>query len=179
MPISPDDDGSNHLLQRRFGGHPAVANRPSEYRLDVIAVDVPELVRSAGGWLFDRVRSGWHISVDIGGTESDIRPLQILGVTSDALRTVNPQEGGSLLALSARKMHADKHVRARFAVALKRGDDVILWGDPGQAERNYQLHDLRYKPSNAAQAFKTHAFIAAGISMESLESAEQFRARMR
>lgn len=33
------------------------------YRLDVIATDVADVVRSAGGWLYDRVGAGWEVNV--------------------------------------------------------------------------------------------------------------------
>jgi len=29
------------------------------YRLDVVAADVADVVRFAGGWLFDRAMAGW------------------------------------------------------------------------------------------------------------------------
>ncbi len=32
---------------------------PGRYLLDVTASDIADLVRSAGGWLFDRSMAGW------------------------------------------------------------------------------------------------------------------------
>ncbi len=49
------------------------------YELAVIGLDVAEVVRAAGGWICDRVRAGWRVSVLVP-TGSDTRPLQILGV---------------------------------------------------------------------------------------------------
>ncbi len=49
------------------------------YRLDVVARDVSEVVRFAGGWLVDRVMAGWDVTVLISADE-DTRPLEILGV---------------------------------------------------------------------------------------------------
>ena len=33
------------------------------YRLDVVAGSVVDVVRFAGGWLFDRAMAGWDVSV--------------------------------------------------------------------------------------------------------------------
>ena len=52
------------------------------YRLDVVAADVADVVKFAGGWLFDRAMAGWDVTVlvaDRRGDPSDDRPLQILG----------------------------------------------------------------------------------------------------
>ena len=64
------------------------------YRLDVVAADVVDVVRFAGGWLFDRVMAGWDVTVlltDLADRPDD-RPLQILGVgvldLEDALASV-------------------------------------------------------------------------------------------
>src|SRR3984885_16045374 len=50
-----------------------------KYRLDVVGVSPADVVRSAGGWLYDRVRAGWQVAVLLP-PHSDTRPLQILGV---------------------------------------------------------------------------------------------------
>src|ERR1700688_3322744 len=57
--------------------HPPIQHslRP---RLAVLAPSVVEVVRSAGGWLFDRAMAGWNVTV-ITSDHSDSRPLQILG----------------------------------------------------------------------------------------------------
>src|SRR5258708_15035725 len=55
------------------GGEPGV-----RYRLDVVAADVADVVRFAGGWLFDRAMAGWDVTV-IVADHSHERPLQILG----------------------------------------------------------------------------------------------------
>src|SRR6201999_4509172 len=33
------------------------------YRLDVVAADVADVVKFAGGWLFDRAMAGWDVTV--------------------------------------------------------------------------------------------------------------------
>ncbi|MCV7282193.1 hypothetical protein H7J88_21410 [Mycolicibacterium flavescens] len=37
----------------------------SNYRLDVASATVAEAVRYAGGLMFDRVRAGWRVVVDL------------------------------------------------------------------------------------------------------------------
>ena len=48
------------------------------YRLDVVAADVADVVKFAGGWLFDRAMAGWDVTVLVAD-HPDERPLQILG----------------------------------------------------------------------------------------------------
>ena len=56
------------------------------YRLDVVAANVPEVVKYAGGGLVDRVMAGWDVTVLIDSTE-DLRPLDILGVETQDLES--------------------------------------------------------------------------------------------
>jgi hypothetical protein len=176
MSMPPDINPTNLRSQRRASRRLAAANLPAVYRLDVFGSDVVDVVRSAGGWLFDHVMAGWHINVDVG-TVADARPLQILGVRESALHDVTTQELPAIIALTSHILDDDSDVRARVAAALRRGgDDVIVWGDPGRTERNYQFDNRQYQPSTAARMFKTHALIAAGVSGEALDTVERFRA---
>jgi hypothetical protein len=54
------------------------------YQLDVVASDVTDIVRSAGGWLFDRARGGWEVTAFVP-EDCDPRPLHILGVKTLSL----------------------------------------------------------------------------------------------
>ena len=45
------------------------------YRLDVVAADVADVVKFAGGWLFDRAMAGWDVTVLLVD-HPDERPLQ-------------------------------------------------------------------------------------------------------
>lgn len=56
------------------------------YRLDVVAPNVDDAVRAAGGWMFDRVMAGWDVRVMVaeGG---DFRPLRIIGAEIADLET--------------------------------------------------------------------------------------------
>ena len=58
----------------------------TRYRLDVLASSVSDVVRSAGGWLFDRAMAGWEVNLLIADPP-DARPLQILGISVFPLET--------------------------------------------------------------------------------------------
>ena len=66
------------------------------YRLDVVAADVADVVRAAGGWMYDRVMAGWDVTVLLADG-ADERPLHILGVETADLE--------SALALWAERPH--------------------------------------------------------------------------
>src|SRR5262245_1855902 len=52
----------------------------ARYRVDVVATTVSDVVRCAGGWIFDRVMQGWAVNVLIT-QPCDTRALAILGAT--------------------------------------------------------------------------------------------------
>jgi hypothetical protein len=76
-----------HAIERspRLRERPKVAGAVSfPYQLDVVASDVTDIVRSAGGWLFDRARGGWEVTAFVP-EGCDPRPLHILGVKTLSL----------------------------------------------------------------------------------------------
>src|SRR5439155_14971420 len=60
------------------GSRHGAAELDMRYRLDVVAADVVDVVKFAGGWLFDRAMAGWDVTVLLVD-HPDERPLQILG----------------------------------------------------------------------------------------------------
>ena len=60
-----------------------------KYRLDVVASSPADVVCSVGGWLYDRVRAGWEVTVLLP-QPSDTRPLQILGMHASDLASQMP-----------------------------------------------------------------------------------------
>ena len=58
------------------------SGRHGKYQLDVTACDVADVVRHAGGWLYDRARAGWDVTVVVTG-DCDVTPLRILGVRTE------------------------------------------------------------------------------------------------
>ena len=102
------------------------------YRLDVVAADVVDVVRFAGGWLFDRAMAGWDVTVLVAD-HPDERPLQILGAQmldlEDALASVGHRPPPQALAAAADLFGCDSRVRQGVLQALDQGvTEVTLWG---------------------------------------------------
>jgi len=138
----------------------------SRYRLTVVAADVADAVGSAGGWLFDRARAGWDVTVAVAGV-GDPRPLQILGVTQAQIETdlaaaVRAVSAGSTLAINAQLLATDEQLRDQVGVLVNRGAvDVAVWG--GDAPAGFGTDDgdrTEHVLSAAARAFKTVALKA-------------------
>ncbi len=96
--------------------------RGSELRITVLAPTVVDVLQGAGGWIFDRARMGWTVSVGVA-EPSDDRPLRILGVHlldfDFLLRTVHDEAIPSALAVAA-TLHAHEG-QVRDAVCESRG----------------------------------------------------------
>jgi hypothetical protein len=152
------------------------------YRLDVVAADVADVVRFAGGWLFDRTMAGWDVTVLVAG-HPDERPLQILGAaTLDleyALATAGHRPPPQTLAAAADLFGCDSRVRQGVLQALDQGaTEVTLWGQTWPTELDDSVGLVEHRLSAAAQAFKAQALAAAGISVGSVGPVERFRSRV-
>ena len=91
------------------GSHPALFR----YRLDVIASNADDVVRSAGGWLFDRAMGGWDVNLLITDP-SDARPLRILGIRTcspDSVESVMKSPRTQAIAVAADVFNTDARVR--------------------------------------------------------------------
>ena len=139
-----------------------------KYRLDVVASSPADVVCSVGGWLYDRVRAGWDVSVLLphGG---DSRPLQILGVHAADLdsQILSASTGCAArgLAVSADMFTADVRIRQQVLNALDRWmTEVTLWHDGWPLAVGHRTTTVQHVLSSAARAFKRHALTAAGIS---------------
>ncbi|MDT5154039.1 MAG: hypothetical protein QOI01_5772 [Mycobacterium sp.] len=167
------------MSARTFGTRSrANTGRLGKYQLDVTACDVVDVVRSAGGWLFDRSMAGWNVNVIMPGG-CDPLPLQILGVNAgprDEDDDTTAPARALALAASADAVCVDDELRTNVLRAMKRGiGDVLIWGNswPEGIERGVDLveHEL-----SAARAFKGHALAALGLS-EPVGTTEAFRGR--
>jgi hypothetical protein len=155
------------------------SGRHGKYQLDVTACDVTDLVRHAGGWLYDRAMAGWDVSVLLS-REGDVTPLRILGLRTQrpALEDDSSAPARALaLATSADALAANPLLREDVFRAMKRGlVEVTLWGDfaggqqrsdPGRrfgangVDRG--VESVTHVLSSAARAFKAHALRAAGL----------------
>jgi hypothetical protein len=155
------------------------------YRLDVVAASVTDVVRFAGGWLFDRAMAGWDVTVLVPdqADQPDDRPLQILGAqTLDleyALASVHTRPRPQALAVAADLFGCDSRVRQGVLQALDHGvTEVTLWGETWPAELAETVGLVQHRLSMAAQTFKARALAAAGVPEASIGLAETFRSGM-
>jgi hypothetical protein len=152
------------------------------YRLDVVAADVADVVRFAGGWLFDRSMAGWDVTVLLAD-RADERPLQILGAQildlEYALATVGHRPPPQTLAAAADLFDCDSRVRQGVLQALDQGaTEVTLWGHTWPVELHSHVSLVEHRLSAAAQAFKAQALAAAGLPTPSSGAIEMFRSRV-
>jgi hypothetical protein len=143
------------------------------YRLDVVASSVVDVVKFAGGWLFDRAMAGWDVTVlllDHAADQPDDRPLQILGAQTvdleDALAAigsgVEARPRPQALAAAADLFGCDPRVRQGVLQALDHGaTEVTLWGETWPAELDESVGQVQHRLSMAAQTFKAEALAAA------------------
>ncbi|HNM83243.1 MAG TPA: hypothetical protein PKI77_01840 [Mycobacterium sp.] len=143
------------------------AGAPARHRLDVIAGSVPDVVRSAGGWLADRALAGWEVNVFVPDAD-DLAPLRILGVTphrwTDApANRANPHRP-TAVAVSADMMSSESTVRDHLAGEIAREvPEVTVWGTDVPSDLVARLQSVEHVPSGAARAFKRHAMRAAAL----------------
>ncbi|WP_156771978.1 hypothetical protein [Mycobacterium sp. 1245805.9] len=148
------------------------------YRLDVVAASAVDVVRSAGGWLFDRVRAGWVVSVLTDAP--DARPLRILGLRTVDLKStslsefLSPSDGtGRSLAVSAEVFTTDALVREQVCKAIDHHlTEVALWGQGRTAGVNRAMTRVQHVLSPAARVFKGYALAAAGTLCDLVEPTE-------
>jgi hypothetical protein len=152
------------------------------YRLDVVASNVADVVRFAGGWLFDRSMAGWDVTVLLTdlADHPDVRPLQIIGArTLDlerALASVDDRPRPQALAAAADLVGCDSRVRQGVLQALDHGvTEVTLWGDTWPAELDGSVGLVQHRLSMAARMFKGKALAAAALPVSAIDHAESFR----
>jgi hypothetical protein len=149
------------------------------YRLDIVAPSVTEVVRFAGGWVFDRVMAGWDVTVLVADTREDPLPLHILGAdTADlevALTRGLTEPHPHSLAVAADLYGTDARIREGVWRALDSGrTEVTLWGEhwPAELER---VDSVEHRLSCAARAFKARALAAASLPVDRIAFTETFR----
>lgn len=149
------------------------------YRLDVVAPSSVEVVRYAGGWLFDRVLAGWEVRVLVDGIEDD-RPLRILGTEvldlESAVQAMTLDPRPNSLAVAAEMFGRDARVRQGVLGALDHGEtEVTLWGESWPSELNSSIDSVEHRLSVAARAFKAQALAAADLPSSAIGITETFR----
>jgi hypothetical protein len=150
----------------RIGQSPALG-----YTVTVLAEDTAAVVTAAGGLIFDRASAGWKVKTYLvspcGG-----RPLRILGVSHTGLVTVDPsgQRPTHLpdaLVMSASLYNANSIVRQYIGAACSSQQvDVAIWGGEWPMDLAPGIGPVEHRLSSAAQKFKWHAMVAAGVPPE-------------
>lgn len=150
-------------------------------RLTAIAPSTAEVVRRAGGWLFDQVMAGWDVTV-VTADQGESRALQILGVRGRDLETVfaGPVAGPCLQAVAVHADLYDSDVRVRKMVLMAgegNGAEIRLWGDSDMLPEDFDCGAdcVSHQLSLAARAFKAQALAAADIKGEPTADTEVFR----
>jgi hypothetical protein len=165
-PFSNDDDSVEGFVP---GGRPHAGARINRYQLHVVGSRMADVVQSAGGWLCDRARAGWDVTVLVADHQ-DARPVSILGATALAgdaefASIMRPASRGGALAISSDLLASDTRVRDDVLRLLKRGlTEVIVWGDEWPAELGRKVDPVQHHMSCAARAFKARALVAAAGS---------------
>jgi hypothetical protein len=151
------------MASRRFsqvGGAAGSAPLPG-YRIVVVASTVSHVVEAAGGFLCDRARAGWEVSVLLAGA-CDPRPLTVLGVSEcsagDAVSVIGGLPHGARVMVGADLLRDDAQARDALSRFTRQGcGGVRIWGGPAQAEVDNGLEPDPHRLSRAAIAFKAHA----------------------
>lgn len=161
-------DGSGVAAPRwRSDGDSAAEGGLHRYRLVVLGTGVSDVVESVGGFLCDRARAGWDVSVLLA-RPCDMRPLAVLGVAAQELDTdvtavLRGLSGAAAIAVGADMLTDDVLVRDDVARVVAEGlTEVIVWGRPGSGGFGDRLEPAAHPLSVAATAFKRHALVAAG-----------------
>ncbi|MGV9408701.1 hypothetical protein ACWDOP_02205 [Nocardia sp. NPDC003693] len=149
------------------------------YKVAVGARNPAEVVRFAGGWLFDRVHAGWDVTVVVS-EHGDPRPLQILGANvlhlDECLAWGAYDQWPHLLVLDTALFAADPRVASIVMGTVDSGrSDVMLWGEVVPDELSRRMGSVNHRLSSAAKAFKARACAAAAVPAGSAEQEEVFR----
>ena len=180
--VTPTFDISEYGLRSTTPRAQQAPDESLRYRFDVLAASAVDVVRSAGGFLYDRAMAGWEVTVllprqtDCRYVE-DSRPLRILGVrVVDLQSELTCETDGPMphsLAVSVGACTADARVRDRLVKARgHRLTEVALWGDGWPLDMNRGMTRVQYVLSAAARVFKRQALTAAGIICETVDPTE-------
>lgn len=144
----------------------------------VAAPGMAQVVRFAGGWLFDQVMAGWDVTV-LTADHADTRPLRILGASSVHLECALPLLARGLrphaVAACADLYGSDARVRMMVLEALGKGTaDVRLWGDRWPPDLDGAAASVPHRLSVAARAFKAQALAAVAAPVQASDVTEVF-----
>jgi hypothetical protein len=166
------------FLKRTGMGVRGSATELPIYDLVALTADVNDTVTSAGGWLCDRVRAGWRVTV-LAPPNSNLRPLQILGVRISSFDDETDLLGNTppaAIAVAADILRADERIRDEILRIVERGTaEVTFWADVGSFEADIRFSKVAHRLSDAARAFKAQAAASASIPTSPVSVREEFR----
>ncbi|GAA5052161.1 hypothetical protein GCM10023318_24440 [Nocardia callitridis] len=146
----------------------------------MVAPTMVDVIRFAGGWLFDRAMAGWDVTAVVTD-HTDARPLHIIGARAvdleaamaTTVRSPLPQS----IAVDVDLYSSDRRVRNGVLEVLDRGKagEVTLWGEGCPKELDYRVGAVEHRLSVAARAFKAQALRAAAAPAEVVGATEMFR----
>lgn len=151
---------------------------PLRHRLAIVAPNTVDVVRYAGGLIFDRMAAGWEVVAVLTETH-DVRPLEIVGalvvdLTTALASPVHDTWPESVL-VAPEIFVADARVRAGVIDCLDGGlNELAVWGEDLPEELATRVTSVHHRLSVAARAFKRCALGAAGIGPQADESIEVF-----
>lgn len=168
-------------MKQSSGPAPKPVDPDMRYHFDVVGLNVLDVVRAAGGWLYDRATAGWDVTVLIFDLDDqDVRPLRILGARALDLASVllrwEQRPRPETIAVSAEMFDSHPPVRRGVLRALEHSStEVTLWGDV-PAELDQDVDARQHRLSAAATAFKTQALMGLNAGPETpLSGVEIFR----
>ena len=146
----------------------------------MVAPTMVDVIRFAGGWLFDRAMAGWDVTAVVTD-HTDARPLRIIGARAvdleSAMTTTVRSPLPQSIAVDADLYSSDLRVRKGVLDVLDRGraGEVTLWGEACPEELDYRVGAVEHRLSLAARAFKAQALRAASAPSDVVGVTELFR----
>ncbi|MDA2893112.1 hypothetical protein PDG61_19475 [Mycolicibacterium sp. BiH015] len=151
-------------IPRRKTGVRTAGEVTRTYRLTVIAADVDGAVASAGGWLCDRVRAGWQVTVCVPDG-SDVTALTVLGVHAEMMEPAADvlRDTPAAVAVDARVLRHDDELKKTMLRLVDEGRvEVTVWGTSALFGSDRRFETVRHQLSRASRAFKAYAMRASG-----------------
>lgn len=127
-----------------------------------------------GGWLFDRAKAGWDVTVFVADAD-DARPLRILGAEIGDLDwgLEGPQRSPAALSVAAALYATDERVRRAVHGAFRRrAPEITVWGPGPPLDLSREAVVAHHGLSAAARTYKVHALAADHIGVAAVEPAE-------
>jgi len=144
------------------------------YHIQVVACDVGDAVRFAGGWICDRVAAGFRVAILTNGI-ADTRAARIVGATVIDLNAITAEGAGTLNLVSEPRTGEEQMRRHVRAVATRNSTGVTVWGGL-YADISRRGEVVHHRLSSAAYLFKGHALAATGFDGP-VDVVETFHAR--